>query len=281
VSVEQPGVYDIPEDEYHADPVPGGSLSSSGARRLLPPSCPAIFRYEQDHPVRKDVFDFGSAAHKLVLGAGPVIVVVDAEDWRTRAAKERREDIRDAGAIPLLRAEHAQVQAMALAIRRHPIASVLFDPSGNGRPEQSLFWQDPETGVWCRARPDWLPDTYADRRLIIPDYKTTVSASPEHITKAVGNLGYHQQDAWYTDGARALGLDDDPAFIFVFQEKTPPYLVTVVQLDEDARRAGRARNRLAIERYRDCTESGIWPGHSDEIEFITLPAWATRTEEYA
>ena len=32
------GVYDIPEDLYHRDPVPGGSLSCSGAKKLLPPS---------------------------------------------------------------------------------------------------------------------------------------------------------------------------------------------------------------------------------------------------
>ncbi len=73
-----PGVYDIPEGAYFADP----ALSCSGAKLLLPPSCPALFRYRQDHPEHKDVFDFGSAAHKMVLGAGPPIALVDAPDWR-------------------------------------------------------------------------------------------------------------------------------------------------------------------------------------------------------
>jgi hypothetical protein len=42
--------------------------------------------------------------------------------------------------------------------------------------------------------------------------------------------------------------------------------------------------RKACERFRDCTESGIWPGYSDEpedIETIRLPPWVTRIEEYA
>ena len=78
------------EATYHGDPVPGGSLSSTGARKLLPPSCPALFRWQQDHPVHKDVFDFGSAAHRLVLGAGPEIALLDYDNMRTKAAQEER-----------------------------------------------------------------------------------------------------------------------------------------------------------------------------------------------
>ncbi|MGW9447058.1 hypothetical protein, partial [Bacillus mobilis] len=49
-AITRPGVYDgIPEAVYHRDPVPGGSLSSSGARKLLAPSCPALFKYDQEH----------------------------------------------------------------------------------------------------------------------------------------------------------------------------------------------------------------------------------------
>ena len=43
--------------------------------------------------------------------------------------------------------------------------------------------------------------------------------------------------------------------------------------------AGRELNRLAIEIYRDCTEAGVWPGYSDEIELISLPAWARPPRE--
>jgi hypothetical protein len=37
----------------------------------------------------------------------------------------------------------------------------------------------------------------------------------------------------------------------------------------------------ALEIYRDCTASGVWPGYPlDEITDIDLPGWV-RTEEYA
>jgi hypothetical protein len=272
--ITAPGIYDIPAEAYHADPVPGGSLSSSGARRLLPPGCPALYRYEQDHPpAPRRVFDFGHAAHQLVLGAGPALVRVDAPDWRTKAAKEQRDAAHAAGEVPLLVDEHDQVQEMAAAIRAHPVAGALLDPA-HGQPEQSLFWRDQrQPRVWRRARLDWVPAPRAGRGIFC-DYKTTRSADPEQLAKAVYDHGYHQQGAWYLDGAKALGLaDDDAAFLLICQEKTPPYLVTIAQLDVVALKIGRFLNRQAIETYAECTRTGRWPGHSDEVELLALPAW--------
>jgi hypothetical protein len=283
VIVTEPGVYDgMPDATYHGDPVPGGSLSSTGARRLLPPSCPALFKYEQDHPRQPtEAMEFGTAAHKAILGAGTEPVIVEAENWRTKAAKEAAAEARAAGRVPLLPADYERVKVLAAAVRAHPLAAILLDPA-YGKPEQSLFWVDP-SGIWCRARLDWLR-IVPNRRSIIVDVKTIKSADARTIAKSVADLGYHQQDEFYRDGVRALRPGDDPAFMFIFVESSPPHLVTVAQLDEDALAVGRARNRQAIERYRDCAESGIWPGYDpdpDHIETISLPAWAARAEEYA
>ena len=274
-----PGVYDIPEADYFADP----ALSCSGAKLLLPPSCPALFRYRQDHPEHKDVFDFGSAAHKMVLGAGPELAIIGAPDWRTKKAKEAKEAAYAEGKTPLLAAEHAQVLAMAEAIRRHEIAGTLLDPGAGGNAEQSLFWVDYETGIQRRCRIDRLPDGQAPGPFVLTDYKSCEHADPDSIAKAVTNYGYLQQEDWYLDGVRALGLSDNPDFWFIFQEKAPPYLVNVARIKEEDRWIGRARNRQAIERFRDCTESGLWPGYEggteDGITDITLPPWAARALE--
>lgn len=269
-----PGVYDIPAELYHSDPVPGGSLSCSGARKLLPPHCPARFRYEQDHhdpAATTPALDFGSVAHRLVLGAGPDVVPVDAADWRTKAAKEARADAYEQGALPLLVDDVAKVEAMATALRAHPLAAALFAPE-SGRPEQSLFWPDQQTGVWRRARLDWLPHP-VDGRMVLADYKTCRTASPTELPRAINEHGYHQQAAWYLDGVRALGLDRTPAFLFVFQEKEPPYLVTVVEPSGMALAIGNLLNLQAIRTYRDCVASGQWPGYSDDVELLGLPPW--------
>lgn len=275
MTITDPGVYaDLPADVYHADPVPGGSLSSSGARRLLPPSCPAVFEYERRNPrLSTEEMELGTAAHKLVLGDGPQIVRVEADSWRTKAAREEADAVRANGGIPLLPDDHDKVTAMAGALRGHPIAAALLHPE-RGKAEQSLFWTDLETGVNLRARLDWLPNPTPGRRLVIPDYKTARSADPGHIAKDVASFGYHQQAAWYLDGVTALGLDEDPAFVLVVQEKNPPYLVTVVELDTEALTTGRRLNRRAIDVYHRCVTTGHWPGYADDVVPVSLPTWA-------
>ncbi|WP_018812815.1 PD-(D/E)XK nuclease-like domain-containing protein [Salinispora pacifica] len=272
--VTDPGVYaGIRDTVYHADPVPQGSLSSSGARRLIPPSCPAIYKHWRDsgqNPKRD--FDLGQAAHSLVLGAGPEIVEVTHDNWRTNAAKDAAGEARQAGKVPLLTKDYEVVQAMAAKLREHPTAAALLRPEG-GRPELSMFWVDPETRIWCRARTDWL-DVSRPGRLIVPDYKTCVSAAPDDLQRVIWDHGYHQQADWYLGGLRALGVaSDDSQFVFIFQEKRPPYLVTVAQPDPFALRVGSHLNRQARHLYRECVTSGRWPGYTDDVALISLPGW--------
>lgn len=278
--VDEPGVYDLTDAEYHADPVPGRSLSSSGARKLLPPSCPALFHHEQLHGrSHKAAFDFGHAAHLKVLGAGPELVVIDADDWRTKAAREDRDAARAEGKVPLLRGDAQRVDDLAAAVRAHPIASALFCPDRGGRPEVSLFWPDTDTGIWRRGRLDWLPAPTPSGRVIVADLKTTPCAAPAAVMKSVANYGYHQQDQWYRDGIRALDIAEDPGFVFVFIEQEPPYLITVVELDDQALRIGAELNRRAINLYAHCREHDAWPGYAADVQLIGLPRWATYQHE--
>lgn len=262
-------VDNMPETDYHRHP----ALSSTGARKLLPPSCPAIFKWERDTPpAPKPHFDFGHAAHTLALGRGVPVEVIDADDWRTKPAQDARKAAHTAGKAPILAAEWGQVQAMAAVLRLHPLAAVLFNPD-NGTAEQSFFWTDPETGVDCRARFDWLTNP-GGGRLIIPDYKTAVTANPQVFArKHAPEYGYPQQGAWYRDAAIAAGLDDDPAFLFVVQEKTAPYLVSVIELDREALATGAALNYRARTVYAECSEADRWPGYSDDVALVSLPNW--------
>jgi hypothetical protein len=265
---------DMPEAEYHAHP----ALSSSGARLLLPPSCPALFRWQQDNPPPpKDVFDIGTAAHKLVLGVGPELVEVKADDWRTKAAQEERKEARAAGKVALLTADLEAVHGMAAALRQHPVASALFDPA-RGKAEQSLFWTDERHGVKRRARLDWLPNP-TDGRLIVGDFKSTRSAEPKSLAKSCADYGYHQQAAWYLDAVRALELAESAAFVFVAQEKTPPYLITVFQLGSDDLLLGDALNQQALEVYAECSATDTWPSYSDDVAPLSLPAWYVRQHD--
>src|SRR5690606_29882199 len=139
---------------------------------------------------------------------------------------------------------------------------------------------DDETGVACRARFDWLTDS-GDRALAV-DYKTTTDASPRGFASSVAKFGYYQQDPFYLDALVALG-HDEPGSVFVAQEKEPPYSVGVYELRHADREMGRERNALARQIFRDCTEAGVWPAYSDDIQLLDLPRWVSyqHTEDFS
>ena len=266
--ISRDGLYpNIPDSVYHADQ---STLSSSGARQLL--RAPAKFRYGQDNPTdgRSDVFDFGSAVHTLVLGKGDSIAVLDTKTWRGKEAEQFRKDARAAQHIPLKKDDHDKALAMAAAVRDHPLAAELLS---DGIAEQSGYWTDARTWLRLRFRPDWV--TNYDGATTLVDFKTSVTADPHVFARKAFDYGYHFQAAWYQAGWEAL-IGDRPRFLFIVQEKEPPYLVSVVEFDTAAERAGSADMRTALDVYAACKESDIWPGYGSDIHNISLPAWARR-----
>jgi hypothetical protein len=258
----------ISDAEYHSC---RDSLSASGAKLLLPPSCPAKFReYMGSPPKPKPEFDFGKLAHKLVLGEGEDIVEVEAADWRGKDAREARDKAHADGKIPALTAELNRAHDMNMEVRIHPIAGPLLNAEGHS--EVSLFTRDPDTGVNLRARPDRM--TNGGDRVTILDYKTAADANPATFGRTAEKWGYHIQFAWYVTVARLLKLDDNPAFLFVCQEKTPPYLVSVCELDGEAFDLGRRQMQQAIGIFKSCTDMDAWWGYGPEIHSVSLPPWA-------
>lgn len=276
-----PGLHrGIPAEAYHRDPVPGGSLSSSVARKMLPPSCPALARHKQLNPEVKPYFDEGVVAHRLILGEGPEVVEVRYDSRRTNAAKAEIAKARAAGKVPMLTKDLTRVRVMVDAVRAHPTARRLFDPDNGGAPEQVIVWRDPDLGIGRRAMLDWLRID-GPRRPLVVDLKTTTSVAPQAIAKTIADHRYFQQDPWYRDGVRSLGVED-PGFLFCFVEKTPPHLVAVIQLDPDDVDQGARDNRTAMQMWADCVESGHWPTYYPEptdIPTISLPRWAARRFE--
>lgn len=256
----------VSEADYHAD---RSSLSSTGARKVL--RSPAKFRWEQANPPEpKQAFDFGKLAHRLVLGEGGEISVIDAADYRTKDAQRQRDEARAGGLTPILVGELEAAVAIEEAVRGHVLAGDLF---AEGVAERSGYWQDEPTDVRLRFRPDWL--TTLNDLPVCVDLKTTVSADPDEFVRSVTKFRYHMQAAWYLDGLCANGIGD-ARFLFVAVEKTAPYLVSVIELDAAALAEGRRLNRQAVDLYAHCVEHDQWPGYGDGIHTISLPSWALR-----
>jgi hypothetical protein len=249
------GVYaDISNADYHRDPAIGSSSLKTLAART-----PAHYQHEKAHPKSSDAFTLGTAAHSLILENDTSgIEIVVADNWLTKAAKEAKAEALAAGKQPLLKKEWLQVLSMRDAVMAHDVAGPLF--TGH-RAEESVFWE--EDGLHLKCRPDaWRPD-------VLVDLKSTVDADPREFGKTAYKFGYHQSAAHYQDGVRIVTGETLP-FVFVLVEKTAPYLASVVQLDDVALDYGRQMNDRAKRIYRECTETGRWPGYP-AAEPVSLP----------
>lgn len=253
-----PGVYGgVSNADYHRDPALG-----STSLKTLATKTPAHYQHDKANPKFSDAFTLGTAAHSLILeGDTSGIVVVEADNWLTKDAKAAKAGALAEDKQPLLTKEMAQVWDMHDAVMNHPAAWKLF----NGhQAEQSVFWE--EDGLMLKCRPDaWKPG-------VLVDLKTTRDANPNEFGKTAHEFGYHQSAAHYIDGVKAATGEELP-FHFVLVEKTAPYLVSVVELDVEAVNIGRQLNDRAKRIYRECVESGTWPGYP-AADLISLPMWA-------
>lgn len=215
----------------------------------------------------------GTAVHTHILEpdewAARYVAGPEALDRRTKAGKEAWAafEADAAGRTVISRNDADLVLAMGRAVRNHPAASMLLQLLGAA--ETTWMWHDAATGLQCKCRPDWLT---TDVSLIV-DLKTTEDASPAGFRKSIANFRYHVQAAWYLDGVeRATGRRPEQ-FLFICVEKRAPYACAVYAADAEMIDAGAKQARLDLDTLAVCKAADAWPGYSDQIEPISLPAW--------
>lgn len=255
----EPGIIDgLPNADYHGAKEWLGSTSL----KTLAMKTPAHYKHDQSHPKESDAFLIGTAFHALTLEDDrDSIELVDAATWTGKAAKEAKNAAIANGKNPLLAKDLPVIEAMRDAVFAHPLAKKLF--TGHVA-EQSFFWE--EDGLKLKARPD------AQNLGLIGDLKSTLNANPNDFARTAYSLGYFISAALYQDGVHALTGERRP-FVFVNVEKSAPYLVSVIELDQDALDWGSRMLDRAKRIYRECAESGNWPGYP-QYSKVSLPRWA-------
>lgn len=288
MKIAAPGIYDIPMDRYHSDCCAGPSISSSGLR-TIELECPLEYwafsylnpdRYEQEE---KQAFNMGRAAHCLILGDedwnanyAVLPLEIDGKPWQgNRAAcKTWLADQADAGLTVITPDELIHIEGMARVLEQHPLAKLLTE----GETEKSLIWQDAETGVWLKARPDIIP-AYDST---VVDYKTTVArVQPYQLTADVVKWGYHMQMALIEEGLEILAGKTNLNMVLLFQQKKPPYHLCPVEVSPELLAVGKAQNRRAIRKFARGIETGEWPGYVGlgDIPVVYPPEWLTNQME--
>lgn len=270
-----------PEADYHTKEL--GMVSKGALDRVL--RSPAHYLAWVDGIEEPDAppFRFGRALHMRTLEPArfaatyllePAFGPCRKTDACTSEAAKENKTRRDAwrlehaGATILDGETGAATLGMIESIANHPLARPLLE---GGEAEMTLRWECPDTGLACKARPDFFRE---DIHTPI-DLKSAADASPDAFARSVANFGYNRQEAHYTSGFEALEEPVDH-FPFIVVEKAAPYAVAVYVLDEEAITQGRKQIYAAKRVLAECLESGRWPGYPDRIQRLSLPRWALK-----
>jgi hypothetical protein len=260
--------YGLSFAEYLATP----AMSCSGLKLLR--KSPAHF-LAGDNPEaeQKPSLRRGSLLHTLVLEPAKIsaryCVKPDGMNFATKEGKSWRDSVAE-GLEIVTSAEYRTASRQAISLGAVPeVASLL---GGAGASEVSFFWTDPETGITCKGRADWVFRT--DAGVILLDLKTTEDASPEAFARSCARYGYHMQAPWYIDGWTQCTGDTVLGFVFGAVESGWPHVAQAYMLDDDSVSKGRAECRRLLNQYASCLDADTWPGYAQEVQSINLPAWA-------
>lgn len=266
-------IRNLPDKDYHAHP----AISKSGLAEFQ--RSPAHYRHWRDNDKPDtDALRLGRAFHTMLLEPDTFdarVYVWAGSERKTKAGKQAYKDAVAAAGTRLMlkKTEHDNLKAIAESISSHVSARVIL--SGRGDVEATLLWTDEETGVECRARPDWLRSDG-----VLVDLKTTTDARVHKFQQDAYKYLYHWQAAMYCDGYEAVTGQKAQGFFFVAAEKEAPHGVSVMQADEGFIALGRQQYREALARFAEQQKKNHWPKYEDALLQISLPAWVERKLEH-
>ncbi|EIH1421435.1 PD-(D/E)XK nuclease-like domain-containing protein [Salmonella enterica] len=265
----QPGIYfDIANESYHAGP----GVSKSQLDDIA--DTPAIYLWRKNAPVdteKTKTLDTGTAFHCRILEPEEFskrFIIAPEFNRRTSAGKEEEktflEECARTGRTVLTAEEGRKIELMYQSVMALPLGQWLVESAGYA--ESSVYWEDPETGILCRCRPDKIiPEFHW-----IMDVKTT--ADIQRFRTAYYDYRYHVQDAFYSDGYRAQ-FGEIPTFVFLVASTTAEcgrYPVEIFMMGEDAKLAGQREYRRNLQTLAECLNNDEWPA----IKTLSLPRWA-------
>jgi hypothetical protein len=186
---------------------------------------------------------FGSAGHCLLLEPEmfPELYVRAPEglNQRGKTGKKRWAEYEEQhpGKILLRTGEWERLENIRKVFEIHPQIKKLWK---NGSAEVSLFWQDSEFALDCKARLDWFD---ADSAIIV-DLKFTNNIAKAGVQKPIQDY-YAVQASWYVRAVTQL-TTKVPDFFFIFIEKYAPHLIRVCSVSAEDLKHGQQKIECAI-----------------------------------
>lgn len=293
--ISEPGFYQMPLDRHHSQPCVGPSVTSGVLRKMELQTPADVWAFHLLNPDRWPSEDTTAlrlgramaayveggmeevAKHFLVLpddkprkptaaqiaayeqGRATDAAIASVEFWNAVAA-DPRDQVSDS--------EIQTIKNMGVALSLDPAAREAL----SGIPEVTMAWQDERTGLWCLSRPDQVrfDGMLSDYKKVNTqgrpfDYRVCDRRITEH--------GYDMQMAFAAEGFERLTGNWPSMVGLVFQWDKPPHHTIMREISDEDLRMGQFRNQRALLRFRECLDSGVWPGPGDDVGAYQRPDW--------
>ncbi len=265
--------FDLPIAAYHAD---RSALSKSGAAAF--DEAPSVYESQYILGVGKkksNSLDLGKEVHDVIDGSFDEKYVVGPE-VKSRSKKIWKDFVtRHPGKTCLKPAEADKACDMAQAILNHSLFQKYL--AVDGEFESTFVWRDPVTGLLLKTRPDFITSD----RLTVVDFKTAAWVKHSKFQKAAYDYHYQVSAALTLKGVKAVTGIMPERYVFFVVQSSPPYLVApYVATDEDLE-CGEIFLSKTLPAFKQCKDTGIWPGLSEELRPLGPPAHARRILEEA
>ena len=228
--------------------------------------------------VETDAMRLGTLAHLHVLEpelVDDMVVVAPEINRSTQAGKEKNAafEKESKGKIIATKDQDATARSIAKAVREHPAVQPLMGDDDYDA-EVECFWVDEFFGIECNAKIDGVRSDG-----MIFDLKTTQDASPSGFNRAIFNMHYHTQAAWYMHGLARAGLGMMPSgFTFIAVEKTAPFEVSVIRMTPEALKIGSRLVHSWLSDYYNRSRSGNWISNPQIVD-VEVPGWIKNKED--
>lgn len=180
------------------------------------------------------------------------------------AHKRVLEEFEKSKKIVLTRDAWLTLDAMANKILSSKEAMQLIE---DARIENSFFWQDEQSGLLLKARPDILHEN------IIVDLKTCADASPRAFQNSMVQGGYHVQGAMIRDAVEATEGRRINNVINICVETKYPHNMAIYIIDEFAIDEGQTKYKQLCLDIKNAIVHNDFKDYG--IQTIGLPRWAT------
>ena len=214
--------------------------------------------------------DRGNILEELIYGVNSGrLVALNHDNYKTKDAQQDRDLLREAGKIPVLKKDAEEYNALGLELLSQINSQGIHFSGGKYQYHAEWTGESLIGPVDCHGYLDYWNSP------IIYDLKTTTDVSPKKVQRLFVDMGWDIAHAAYIEGMETMNPDlaGRIKMLFIVCEIDKPFCIQLYEPDGMMISLGKNKWDTAKFIWKQCMDSGEWPGYFSGIGRISPTPW--------